>query len=1041
MDIKELLKIAYKKLKSYVFFDKTQLPLRDKIAAFEKGDFEEQLINLAENIESGSWVFEGGLGSTANGIIKNISCYITPKNLAEDSAAEGVYSNLPHNSVKINLCQYYIDMDVLGHVLGVAWILNAGYALDNESYNNSYGNRLKKNLMPKGNPTYLPYLFEPYFSQYETWRDNGLKQAKKLLSNNKNVIMMTLDFSRFFYSVDIDRETFYEIAENLDERKKIKNKHLDIFLSEFVYNVIEKYSETVKYFDEELAGNRKILPIGFAPSNIIANYCLKKFDDAIIKGWNPTYYGRYVDDVLIIDKVENNSPVYEAVRNQNIDTRFALNYFLVNCDAWRKQDSLCEKNNQCGLFIEKVKLNDKNDKVKDKIEYEYEVNKDFLVFKGSKIVLQNKKAKVFYFDSSQSDILIRCFQKNLQRNISEFRYLPEDEPIFNFDDYTEIYNLQEKAGPNKLNGVEDCGIDKFELSKFLGKYMRISGIVDDKKESRFKKDIAKIFTREVTIENYSAWEKIFAILICNGYFDKLQEFVDIILKHLAAIEVICLKEKSANYKIANLIKKTLIDILYSGLNRTLSVVWGKQMSDIIFELESKISKFCLDQKLKPEREIGIEEIRKYYCLSRMCDKYSLPISIDELIDGKEFGLKDEGDLVNLTSCASFIDCLSDRGKVFGIIGRPNDYIYYPYIFSVMDLTFANLVESLIRGEIEKINCNSEYLFKVYNNLNFNSSEQHFENSQFSYIKPYKNGIKSYVKVGDGEFKKIRIAIANTELADNLLIDLLQSSVDRTYERYQNMGKMVNEAIASKSNMLILPEGYLPIGWLPIFARTCAKNQMAAVVGIEHILLNNCVYNITATILPYVEDKFKFAYIHFHLKRHYAPHEKEIINSRGNNFKEGAEYTLYCWNDFWFPVYCCYELTSINDRALFQSYADAVIAVEWNTDVNYYSNIVESLSRDLHCYCIQVNMSRYGDSRITQPTKTENKDIIRVKGGKNSIILVDEIDLKSLRNFQLKGNLLQKQSKEFKVTPPDFNYKIVQDKKDKKLWDRIKSDLD
>ena len=48
--------------------------------------------------------------------------------------------------------------------------------------------------------------------------------------------------------------------------------------------------------------------------------------------------------------------------------------------------------------------------------------------------------------------------------------------------------------------------------------------------------------------------------------------------------------------------------------------------------------------------------------------------------------------------------------------------------------------------------------------------------------------------------------------------------------------------------------------------------------------------------------------------------------------------------------------------------------------------------------MQVNSSNYGDSRITMPSKTEEKDIMRTKGGKNSTILVDEIDIKKLGNF-------------------------------------------
>ena len=112
-------------------------------------------------------------------------------------------------------------------------------------------------------------------------------------------------------------------------------------------------------------------------------------------------------------------------------------------------------------------------------------------------------------------------------------------------------------------------------------------------------------------------------------------------------------------------------------------------------------------------------------------------------------------------------------------------------------------------------------------------------------------------------------------------------------------------------------------------------------------------------------------------------------------------SFFGWHNVWFPVYCCFELASIQDRAIFQEYADMVVAVEWNKDVPYYSNIIESLSRDLHCYCVQVNSSDYGDSRIVAPKDSVSKDIIKTKGGQNSCILVDTIDIKSLRDFQMR----------------------------------------
>ena len=54
------------------------------------------------------------------------------------------------------------------------------------------------------------------------------------------------------------------------------------------------------------------------PSNVLANECLHKFDNAILDGWNPIYYGRYVDDILIVEKVEKGSAIEEAYKMQTL---------------------------------------------------------------------------------------------------------------------------------------------------------------------------------------------------------------------------------------------------------------------------------------------------------------------------------------------------------------------------------------------------------------------------------------------------------------------------------------------------------------------------------------------------------------------------------------------------------------------------------------------------------------------------------------------------------------------------------------------------
>ena len=50
--------------------------------------------------------------------------------------------------------------------------------------------------------------------------------------------------------------------------------------------------------------------------------------------------------------------------------------------------------------------------------------------------------------------------------------------------------------------------------------------------------------------------------------------------------------------------------------------------------------------------------------------------------------------------------------------------------------------------------------------------------------------------------------------------------------------------------------------------------------------------------------------------------------------------------------------------------------------------------------------------------------MRTKGGRNSTILVDEIDISKIREFQLKEYNLQTYDKSFKPTPPGFEPEIV-----------------
>ena len=162
------MKISYKKLKANVYYDKTLLPLRQNIVEFELNNLDDKfkdMIDLLQDKSETNWkIYE-------NKILDSISVLSFPKKLSLPEKNSIIF-NKDYEKIKIDKIQDFIDMSVEGHILGIMWILLIGKEIDAEIYDHSYGNRLKKTLINKDSEdiTYSPHLFQPYFSQYSTWR-------------------------------------------------------------------------------------------------------------------------------------------------------------------------------------------------------------------------------------------------------------------------------------------------------------------------------------------------------------------------------------------------------------------------------------------------------------------------------------------------------------------------------------------------------------------------------------------------------------------------------------------------------------------------------------------------------------------------------------------------------------------------------------------------------------------------------------------------------------------------------------------------------
>ena len=280
-------------------------------------------------------------------------------------------------------------------------------------------------------------------------------------------------------------------------------------------------------------------------------------------------------------------------------------------------------------------------------------------------------------------------------------------------------------------------------------------------------------------------------------------------------------------------------------------------------------------------------------------------------------------------------------------------------------------------------------------------------------------------------KHIRVAVGHVHVSAE---DIKASYLDRpniSRIRHQHLSALLNDIVkhgvrnpTKRIDLLVLPEVAIPHQSATFITRWAREHQIGVICGLEHrIDRKQQAWNEFLAALPYkTRNKSKACAPIRRLKKHYSP--DEAFQLAGNALRIPKEpsksrYQLFEWRGASFAIYNCYELASIEDRAIFKGKVDFIVCLEFNPDVNYFSNIVESAARDLHCFVVQVNSAQFGDSRVVSPSKTIKLNPLRIKGGDNQTFLTMELSLQDLRSHQSQLYALQKDSEEFKPTPPDY----------------------
>jgi hypothetical protein len=283
-----------------------------------------------------------------------------------------------------------------------------------------------------------------------------------------------------------------------------------------------------------------------------------------------------------------------------------------------------------------------------------------------------------------------------------------------------------------------------------------------------------------------------------------------------------------------------------------------------------------------------------------------------------------------------------------------------------------------------------------------------------------------------------VVVLKTSIDQGFPKDIEKSYLDTpntSIKRIKKLSQLLNDVLTHgvrhpelRAHLLVLPEVSVPHSWATFLTRWAREHQIGIICGLEHRIRKGEAWNELLAALPYrTESGAKACAPIRRLKQHYSPAEEFKLSNNYLKIPKCAsksEYQLFQWRGASFAIYNCFELACLEDRALFKARVDFIVCSEFNPDVNYFSNIVESAARDLHCYVVQVNSSQFGDSRVVSPSKTEKLNPLRINGGDNQTFLTMELPLQKLRSHQCKGYGLQKESSEYKPTPPGFDRNLA-----------------
>ena len=999
---------AYLYLKDHVYHENRNYFLKQKIAEFECDSFDVKINCLSRLLADQNF--------TANSVFKewleSIDCHVLPKLVKppkDEEDNENTYGRVISNVTSasqytVEKVDYFISAPVELHIIEVLWCLVIGPILDEDLSECCYGNRLhdsaKEFTQQKSARKSRP-LFKYYVRQYGSWRDQALSVATDIHKNNENVVLLSLDLKSYYYNVDLG---FNKIAEKIESDFEDNDwlRGIALKLNEALEMIYSTYHDKIAPYLEFTHRDSKHvklgLPIGFASSSVLGNWYLANFDKDIIEKARPDYYGRYVDDIIMVFR-NPGTDYRDNVTVKSVVSKF-LGEHLIESDATAGDETT---NDSC---------------------FSIEVD-------GHHLPVQRDKLIFYRLEKEHSRAVLEVFREKLKERSSAFRFLPGEDIERELDEFA--YDILYEGSHNKLRSITGLRENETELASYLARHIILHRLCKVSKKDSVLPQLERFFKGRNALQFSRLWEKVYQYAVVVRDAEFIQKFYNYLNSEIDKARVFEISGDPIIDTLTITLRENLG--LYNKISLGLSVaLLETDLFQPRGELTSreKRSKGLLSSLVGQQ---GIGRLAADFRNSNLIRHYLVAWPLANYTDFR-------GDLTDERKFRESPMGQEDPDFNDEKIQRSPRFIHFyewQLFFLQKSLTekeFRPLSQwqEVFRKEHEKYfsgmpaelsgDGHTSGEMQVLNGLRkaFIEEENSVEQSQTYSI--------SVGKKQENLPKKIRIALANVKIRKSDIRNAIRKDKNPniSFKRQKGLYEIMNSAVRASADVLVMPELSIPVSWLPFMASHSRRHQLAIIFGLEHWEERGRVYNLLVELLPFKEsEKYNTCYMTARVKNHYAPVELRLIDSLRleppHSFGDyESYYNKVSWRGINFASYNCYELSDIEHRALFKSEIDILFSCVFNKDINYYQSILESAARDMHCYVVQSNASQYGGSCILKPAKTEEKTMLYVKGGENPCVLITEIDVAALRDFQYNPNSCGKAP--FKALPPGFDSEKV-----------------